>query len=151
NQATVGKLGLTFDREAYERSGKFQVTDVLPLSPAAIAGVSAGTTLTSVNGVTLTGTTNLDSILANAVGKRVTLGTTSGGAAREVVVRPVNTATDKSLRYRAWVEERRAYVGKISSGRLGYVHIADMSAQALAQLNIDLDSEIHGREGVVID
>jgi C-terminal processing protease CtpA/Prc len=26
-----------------------------------------------------------------------------------------------------------------------------MSAQALAQLNIDLDSEMHGREGVVID
>lgn len=151
NQATVGKLGLSFNRDAYESTGKFLITEVLPLSPAAIAGVSSGATLTSINGATLTGTSNLDSLLANTIGKRVTLGIASGGTTREHVVRPVNTATDKSLRYRAWVEERRAYVGKVSNGRLGYVHIADMSAQALAQLNIDLDSEMHGREGVVID
>jgi len=29
--------------------------------------------------------------------------------------------------YRKWVEDNRAYVAKASSGRLGYVHIRDMS------------------------
>jgi tricorn protease len=49
------------------------------------------------------------------------------------------------------VEERRAYVARISNGRLGYVHMVDMGGGALQQLFMDLDSENRGREGVVID
>ncbi len=56
-----------------------------------------------------------------------------------------------SLLYRQWVEERRAYVEKVSGGRLGYAHMIDMGAGSLAQLYVDLDVENHGREGVVID
>ena len=45
----------------------------------------------------------------------------------------MNLNTDKGLRYRQWVESRRAYVAKISNGRLGYVHMIDMSANSLTQ------------------
>jgi len=55
------------------------------------------------------------------------------------------------LRYRQWVEAKRAYVAKISNGRLGYVHMLDMGAASLAQLYADLDVENHARDGVVID
>ena len=59
---------------------------------------------------------------------------------------------EKHLLYRQWVESRRAYVAKQSNGRLGYVHIADMSAEALrTSLSIDLDTENQSREGVVVD
>ena len=70
---------------------------------------------------------------------------------RDVVVRPISRETEKALDYRQWVEERRAYVAKASGGRLGYVHMFDMSAGALAQLYLDLDAENMGREGVVVD
>jgi tricorn protease len=53
--------------------------------------------------------------------------------------------------YRDWVESRRAYVAKISNGKLGYVHMQDMSAGALTQLYLDLDTENRGRDGVVVD
>jgi tricorn protease len=66
-------------------------------------------------------------------------------------VRPVNTATEKGLRYRKWVEERRAYVERASGGRLGYVHMYDMSPASLAQLYVDLDAENQSKEGVVFD
>jgi C-terminal processing protease CtpA/Prc len=49
------------------------------------------------------------------------------------------------------VEENREYVAKISGGRLGYVHMIDMSGNSLNQLYIDLDAENHSRDGVVID
>ncbi len=49
------------------------------------------------------------------------------------------------------MEQRREYVAKASGGRLGYVHMADMSAGALSQLHLDLDAENHSRQGVVID
>jgi C-terminal processing protease CtpA/Prc len=66
-------------------------------------------------------------------------------------VRPVTTNTEKGLLYRQWVNERRAYVARVSNGRLGYVHMNDMSAEALDQLHLDLDAENFGRDGVVID
>src|SRR5207253_10209838 len=69
----------------------------------------------------------------------------------EVAVRPVSTQAEKDLVYREWVDEMRAYVAKASGGRLGYVHIRDMSANALEQLYVDLDTENQGREGVVVD
>ena len=66
-------------------------------------------------------------------------------------MQPINLSTERGLVYRAWVESRRAYVAKASGGRLGYVHMPDMSAASLAQLYIDLDAENHLRDGVVID
>ena len=41
--------------------------------------------------------------------------------------------------------------GKASNGRLGYVHMPDMSAGSLAQLYVDLDADNIARDGVVID
>jgi C-terminal processing protease CtpA/Prc len=49
------------------------------------------------------------------------------------------------------VEEKREYVAKVSGGRLGYVHMIDMGSGSLAQLFVDLDTENHSREGVVVD
>ncbi len=40
---------------------------------------------------------------------------------------------------------------KASNGRLGYVHMFDMSDTALSQLHVDLDAENHARDGVVVD
>ena len=56
-----------------------------------------------------------------------------------------------TLLYRQWVDDRRAYVARESKGRLGYVHMPDMSANSLDQLYLDLDTENQAREGVVID
>ena len=52
---------------------------------------------------------------------------------------------------RSGSSSEREYVAKMSGGRLGYVHMFDMSAGALAQLHVDLDADNHAREGVVID
>jgi hypothetical protein len=106
----------------------------------------------SVDGVAIT-LTSLDSVLAYKVGKRVAergVGC-SGAGKREVAVRPRSTAFEKQMLYRAWIEERRAMVAKLSNGRLGYVHMFDMGGGALAQLNLDLDSEMHEKDAVVFD
>jgi C-terminal processing protease CtpA/Prc len=63
----------------------------------------------------------------------------------------VSTGTEKGLLYRAWAEDRRAYVAKASGGRLGYAHMFDMGQGSLNQLYLDLDAETHARDGVVID
>jgi Tol biopolymer transport system component/C-terminal processing protease CtpA/Prc len=150
----TGRIGLRFDRQEYEANGRLKVTSVIPLGAASIAGVTAGQYLVAVNGKKIDARTNLDELLANTIGRRVVLSMSAnadGRDARELAVRPVNGATEKALLYREWVEDRRAYVAKVSGGKLGYVHMFDMGAGSLSQLFVDLDAENHSRDGVVID
>ncbi|MBD2754637.1 S41 family peptidase [Spirosoma validum] len=153
-QTTTGRLGLRFDRTEYENSGRLRITEVIELSPAAIAGtIKPGDYLLAVDDKKINATTNLDQLLENQINRRVSLMIASSPTAppREVVVRPVNLATEKIVLYKQWVQQQREYVNKVSNGRLGYVHLYDMSAESLAQLNIDLDADNHAREGVVVD
>lgn len=154
-QPVTGRIGLSFDRAEYETSGRLRVTSVLPLSPAALAGnIDPGDYLISVDGTQINARTNLDELLSFKINRRVVLAVGSlpdPSDRREVAVRPVNANTEKALMYRKWVEDKRNYVARQSSGRLGYVHMFDMSAASLAQLYVDLDAENHSREGVVID
>src|SRR5215213_7840116 len=155
NTPTTGRIGLRFERGEYETSGRLRVTDVIPLSPAAIAGdIKAGDYLLGVDGRGIENVTNLDETLNYKIGRRVslTVSSSAGGAGkREVVVRPVNAATERGLMYRQWVERNRQYVAKASNGRLGYAHMFDMSQASLNQLHIDLDAENYAKDGVVID
>ena len=153
-QPAIGKIGVRFDRAEYEKNGRLRITEVIALSPAAVAGLKTGEYLTQVDGTAVGARVNLDALLAHTINRKVdlTLAADAAGAGRRVVaVRPVNQATEKNLLYRQWVEANRAYVAKASNGRLGYVHMFDMSDAALAQLSIDLDTENHSRDGVVID
>jgi Tol biopolymer transport system component len=140
--AVTGRLGLTLD------PADNTILSVTTLGPADVAGIKPGEKLLAVDGRTLTPATNLDELLQYKIDRRITV-TTS--AKKDIPILPVNNATEKRLLYREWVEGRRAYVNKVSGGRLGYVHILDMSAEALDQLYLDLDSENQNREGVVID
>jgi C-terminal processing protease CtpA/Prc len=150
----IGRLGLEFDRREYEASGRMHVTAVVPLGAAALTrDISVGDDLVAVDGRPTGAGVNLDALLANTVDRRVelTVASQAGGPTRTVVVRPLRQAVEKSLLYRSWVAANRDYVLKASGGRLGYVHMINMSAGALDQLHIDLDTENHARDGVVID
>jgi len=152
---STGRVGLRFDRREYETTGRLRVTEVIALSPAAIAGtIKVGDYLLAVDGLAIDQFTNLDEALNFKINRRVSLTVSSSGegaARREVIVRPVNGATERGLLYRQWVERNREYVSKASNGRLGYAHMFDMSSNSLAQLNIDLDAENYAKDGVVID
>lgn len=150
----TGRLGLRFDRREYETSGRLRITEVISLSPAAIAGtIKVGDHLIAVDGQNIDRSANLDELLNHKINRRISLTVNTPGetANREVVVRPVNGGTERGLLYRQWVERNREYVARASNGRLGYAHMADMSSNSLAQLYVDLDAENYAKEGVVID
>jgi C-terminal processing protease CtpA/Prc len=151
----VGHLGLDFDRDESDRSGRLKITGIVALGPAALGtGIQKGDYLAAVDGVPIAAGVNLDELLDNKINRRTVLRvskTSSADAAREIPVRPVSAATERGLRYRQWVNERRDYVAKASNGRLGYVHMPDMSAGSLAQLYADLDADNMAKDGVVVD
>lgn len=151
---STGRLGLRFDRITYENTGKLLITEVIGLGPTSLSGlVKPGDYLLSVDGTTMDASTNLEQLLANKINRRITLSVASAlnAPAREVSVLPVNLATEKGLLYKQWVQQQRDFVNKASGGRLGYVHMFDMSAESLNQLYLDLDADNHAREGVVVD
>jgi Tol biopolymer transport system component/C-terminal processing protease CtpA/Prc len=151
---TSGRLGLRFDRSDYETSGRLKVSEVISLGPAAVTReVKVGDVLTAIDGKSIDKSTNIDEVLMHAVGRRVSLALTRGSPSdkREVLVLPVNMATEKNLLYREWVESNRRYVDKVSGGRLGYAHMNDMSEDALRRLHMDLDADNRTKDGVVID
>ncbi len=153
--APVGKLGLRFDRADYETNGRLKITEIITLGPAAVVKeIKIGDFILSVDGTQIKPGTNLDELLENKVGKRLVLSLSSssdGTNKREVIVKPVSTGAEKNLLYRQWVEDNRAYVAKISGGKIGYVHIPDMSGNSLTQLYADLDVENQAKDGVVVD
>ncbi|MEO7789055.1 MAG: S41 family peptidase [Vicinamibacterales bacterium] len=152
---TAARLGLRFDRQEYESSGQLKVTEVIALGPAAVSTqMAVGDYLVAVDGIPVDRSTNLDELLVHGVNRRVALTVSSaadGSKPREIAVRPINTAAEKNLLYRQWVEWSRAYVEKASGGRLGYVHMNDMSEGALTRLYLDLDADNRTKAGVVID
>jgi C-terminal processing protease CtpA/Prc len=161
----VGHLGLDFDRAEYESTGRLKIAGIVTLGPAALAPVTSaeasvpraiqrGAYLLAVDGEAVGPRVNLDGLLENKTNRRVVLRvakTASGEGATDVAVRPIAAAAERGLRYRQWVAERRDYVAKASNGRLGYVHMPDMSAGSLAQLYVDLDADNIAKDGVVID
>ncbi len=153
--SSVGHLGLDFDRAEYESSGRLKVAALVALGPAALTGsIQRGDYLLSVDGDSIGPQVNVDALLDNKINRRVVLKVArdvSGAGAKDVAVRPISSTTERGLRYRDWVADRREYVSKISNGRLGYVHMPDMSAASLAQLYVDLDADNIARYGVVID
>jgi Tol biopolymer transport system component/C-terminal processing protease CtpA/Prc len=151
---STGRIGARYDRAEYERMGKLRITEIIPLSPLALATVNVGDYLLAINGTPITARTNADELLAYTTGKQTTLTIASsadGVPRRDVTLKPVSAVTEKGLLYRAWVESRRAYVEKASGGKLGYVHMPDMGQPSLDQVILDLDTQNRSHEGVVID
>ena len=140
-----------------------------------------------MDGVELSPTISLDSLLQRTIGRRVRLRIATKAAqpeasqaaqeaenapaategtqqtqnselttqhsrtVRELAIRPISADQYDALRYRDWVYTNEAYVHRVSGGRLGYVHIREMSYRAYQQFLSDLDTETHGKQGVVLD
>ncbi|MDQ2679724.1 MAG: S41 family peptidase [Candidatus Eremiobacteraeota bacterium] len=149
---TIGRLGLSFDRVAYESDGTLPITGIVPQSPAAVsAKIAIGDRLIAVNGSRVGRAVNLQQLLDNTVDKKVVLTVSRGGSERTVPVKPVDLGSIAHLRYREWVANNRNDVDRLSGGRLGYVHLADMEPESLAQFYKDLDTFEFSKRGVVID
>lgn len=158
-----GYTGLIFDRVELMQTGALRIANIVPDSPATrgsddqIGSGDApriGEFLIAVNGVRITKQTNLYALLQRTVGKRVVLRLSNnpdGSDAREVAIRPINAYQYERLLYRTWTATNERYVHRISRGRIGYVHIEEMSYPAYQQFLIDLNTEARGKEGVVID
>lgn len=151
-----GYLGVLFDPYTIAQQGLLRVAELVPDSPAALLSdpPRRGEYVVAVNNTPITPEISLDYLLQRTAGRRVLLRlapSLDSESTREVAVRPVNGDTYADLRYRTWVTINESYVHRESNGRLGYVHVPEMSYAAYQQFLINLDVETHSKEGIVLD
>jgi tricorn protease len=147
----VGRLGLRFDPMTQRHSGLLRVAEVISGGPADQAGVRTGDVLLQIDDPDLTGFASLDEQLAGRVDKAVRLLIDSAGTRRNVVATPIGVNQERDLLYEDWVGRRRAYVESASGGRVGYVHLYNMTPNTINQLAIQLDASTYSRKALVID
>jgi tricorn protease len=90
--------------------------------------VEEGSFLLAIDGHDLRTRDNPYRLLENKANVPVVLkvaDTAGGGGAREVTVRPVSS--ELGLLYLDWVRSRMALAGRLSGGKVGYIHLPDTS------------------------
>jgi tricorn protease len=122
-------------------------------APLAQPGVNAkvGEFLLAIDGKDLTDSTVVFEALEGKAGKQVKikLGPTADGkGSREVTVVPV--PDEFGLRQRAWEEDNRRYVAKMTNGRGGYVHVPDTAQGGWEAFNRYYYAQV-GKDGIVVD
>jgi Tol biopolymer transport system component/C-terminal processing protease CtpA/Prc len=151
-----GYTGLLFDPIEHKEHGVLRIASIVPDSPAALVEESPriGEYLVAVDDTPITPQICLDELLHRTVGRRVVLklaDAPDSTPGRQVAIRPVDSETYEDLCYRSWVATNKAYVHRISNGRLGYVHVEDMSFNAYQEFLVNLDAETYRKEGLILD
>ncbi len=155
-QSTSAMLGADFkvENNAYRIAKLYEGApwDAAARNPLAQAGVKEGDYLLAVNGTPLDTSKDPWAALQKMANTPVKLTVNSNPAmdrsAREIVVRPL--ASDSDLRYRAWVEQNRALVERLTVGQVGYLHIPDFTFNGLSEFVQQFQRQIN-KKALIID
>ncbi|HYW72770.1 MAG TPA: PDZ domain-containing protein [Pyrinomonadaceae bacterium] len=154
---SVGMLGADFAIE----NGHYRIKHIYsgenwnpdlraPLSAPGIS-VSEGDYLLEVNGHALTPPTNLYSMFEGTAGRQTLIRVgknPSAEGSRVVTVTPV--PSDDGLRTRAWIEDNRRLVDKLSNGRLAYLWLPNTGGQGYTYFTRYYYAQ-QDKEGAIID
>lgn len=122
-------------------------------APLSQPGINAkvGEYILAIDGAELTEVNDIYEALEAKAGKQIKLRigpNPNSTGSREVTVLPV--ANEGALRFRAWVEDNRRYVDKMTGGRAGYVHVPDTGGGGWEEFQRFYYSQTD-KEGMVID
>ena len=158
-RVNTGLLGANFSKDA--ASGAFRIEKIFPAaiwdknlrSPLLEPGVDAkvGEYIVEVAGRPASSLKDVTEALVGKADKTVSLRIASradGKDARTVYVKPI--ADESQLAYQEWVKRNMEIVDKLSGGRIGYIHIPDMSAEGLVMFSKMYYNQLD-REALIID
>ncbi len=153
NGDATASLGLLYD---YAHTGNgLKIAEVLkngPLNRAA-SQVKAGQIIEKIDGTAVTPNIDFYQLLNRKAGKNVLLSMYSPEDKNhwEEVVKPVSLGAENQLLYQRWVEARREETLKLSSGRLGYVHVRGMNDASMRTVFEDALGKHISAEALIVD
>jgi tricorn protease len=143
-----------FEMEA-DKSGCYRVTHVYRHGPADkdYVKMKVGDYVLAVDGQELKAGDNYWRLYTAAPGTRLELlvnAKPQKEGAWTTKITPVSSFQHVTLQYEKWVADRRALVERRGNGKIGYLHIRQMSESSLRQFERDL-ARLHDKEALVID
>lgn len=149
--ARTASLGAIFDNPAGAGLRIAEVLEGGPLDKADLP-ISAGMTITHIDGVALDPGVNVYSLLDRKAGDRVRLTLRDGDADPfDAVVRPISTGAENQLLYERWVRARRAIVEEASGGRIGYMHVRGMNDPSFRAFYAEALGRHFDKEALIVD
>ena len=149
----TASLGLYYDH-GHDGEG-MKIADVLAGGPADRVGsaLRPGAVILTVDGEKITSDMDIYRLLNRKRGRRIllTVRPAGGGKAVDEVVTPTSFRTELQLAYERWVDRRRALTGKLSKGRVGYIHIANMKLRDFQRAFSETFGQFADKEAIVID
>jgi len=151
----VSTAHLGVELQADDAAGRYKVTHVYEEGPADKdwVKVSNGDYLIAINGKPVKAGDNYWEMLNHRLNRKVEVtfnNKPSEDGAWKSRLEPVTGQAYSQLRYERWVKDRRALVDKLSSGRIGYLHIQSMNQPSLRRFEKEL-RENHNKEAIIID
>lgn len=157
NAVPGGLLGADYSFE----NGRYRLTRVYngeswnpglyaPLTQPGV-GAKAGEYILAIDGKELKDSNDIYEFLEGKARKqvRVKIGPNPDGTgARECIVVPI--PSESGLRQRAWAEDNRRLVDKLSGGRVGYVHVPDTNIGGWDSFNRYYYAQA-GKDAIIID
>jgi tricorn protease len=113
--------------------------------------VQEGYFIVGVNGKELKSTDNPYQFLDGTLGKQTVLHINSKAEFKDswkIIVKPIRS--ENALRQRAWVEDNRRLVDKLSNGKLGYVWVPNTGGAGFVSFNRYFFAQ-QDKEGAIID
>lgn len=150
----VASLGVFYD-ETYDGDG-LKIKEIIKKSPLAIQDqeeVKPGYIIQQIDGVVITKTTDVNSLLEGKAGRnvRLTIANKKGNKPFDMNIKPISSGQEANLLYNRWVERNRSIVDSLSNGKLGYIHIQAMNSESFRTLYSDLLGRYRNKEAVIID
>ncbi len=155
----VGMLGVDWQIDKNSNRYQFKKIYDVPdwsqeiIPPLAKPGINieTGDYLLKVNGIDVTADRNVYSYFVDLADKQVTVLINDKPelkGAREIVVKPL--ASERTLRYLAWVEHNRKLADEMSEGQIGYIHLPDTYTDSAREFPKYYYSQTR-KKGLIID
>lgn len=144
-------LGLDLDYSKQSDSG-IRITRVYPNTRlASYYKVQSGYVLTHLEGIHITSSTPLDSLLADKAGKQIKLGIQSGERQINAQITALSSRDAYNLWYEYRTNRKREKVEELSAGRLGYIHVPSMGSSDYTEFYQDVFRDNFDKQALVLD
>lgn len=149
----TASLGIFFDWNY--AGGGVKINEILDKSPLKVenTNIQAGHIIEKIDGIAIEKDMNHFRLLNHKEGKKVLLSVFDPQSNRrwEETVEPVSGRQTAQWLYERWVERMRQMTGKLSDGKVGYVHVRSMNDRSYRKVYADMFGKNYHKEAVVID
>jgi Tol biopolymer transport system component/C-terminal processing protease CtpA/Prc len=139
--------------ESFTGNG-LKILEIMDKSPLLASGkVKAGTIIEKINGEEIRANENFYPLLNRLADKRtlITFYNPSTGERWEEVLKPIPWSEELNMAYDRWIKRCEATVDKLSSGRVGYVHVRGMDSGSFREVFDRALGKLNKKEALIVD